>query len=938
MNKWISFLLFFCLLISVSVPPVSEAQTAMDRGLAAAKQKEWELAIKYFSEAQKAAPTSPRALFNLALANDKHGGRELLALAWYHAYLAAAPDANNAAQISTRLTQLEIKVEANVGKLITRAQKAARSMDDYLLNSDAALRTEVAKSSIEFARRLTGKEGEKKMIAELRQHYRDKHGAEPYLAIAEAQAKIEDFADAKTTATQMRKRGVSGRVRAMYAIRTIAKEQAKRGKIAAALETAKVDLVSDKIKMREYNEALTDIATAQINAGDLAGATRTADMIPEWGYQAGAYRSIAKAYAAAGDEKTAKASLASSLSAAARESDSSSAIVNKVYVDVAGTYVDLGEIADALEAVAKVADDSIYKHHKPGVYSKILSAQLKARDFTSARKTAKLAGSRYDVYYIAMAHIKAGDLAAAQETAELIPDDARRETKARVLGAIVEAYIAQGELPRAQETVELIPDDGSSKPHALGAIAGAYIEKGNLAQANKILAVIKDDYYRSSVFAKFAEAQLEQGNLSAAASSVRKMKDGNDKSRLYLKIVEAYVEQGKLADAEKTAQIITKDTHKSDAFGAIAEGHAKAGDIKSARRTAALTGSKSDEFDTLEDAARAVLRKNQLGLAREILASAIQVAGDIGTHGDRAYKLGRAAEYQIDAGDPEGARATAAQALRALKAVDQKNDEEWDPAAYGVASSFNKIGEIDSALAIAAQITSGYYKASAYCRIAVAQAKAGHSNDADKSFATALAAASMMKKAYSKPGIFDSIATALAGTGRKQNAAKAFAAALAAASDREHVSLRVGSYTSIARSQFKVGEREAARKTVALAVKTCAEIERQSDRDYYLGLISRTLVDAGEPALTPAVIQSVGAMVDMRAKEEEQMAKKEEQRKKAVKRFTARAENIRSEPALTNTQTYLASLSGKKPHEVVLAIAETARDMADMLGQLRTKL
>ena len=66
-----------------TLPP--KAQKAMTRGMAAAEQQEWDLAIKYFSEAQEAAPTSPRALFNLALAYYSAGDHEVSAVIFFRA-------------------------------------------------------------------------------------------------------------------------------------------------------------------------------------------------------------------------------------------------------------------------------------------------------------------------------------------------------------------------------------------------------------------------------------------------------------------------------------------------------------------------------------------------------------------------------------------------------------------------------------------------------------------------------------------------------------------------------------------------------------------------------------------------------------------------------------------------------------------------------------
>ena len=250
MNKWVSFLLFFCLLISVSVPPISEAQTAMDRGLAAAKQKEWELAIKYFSEAQKAAPTSPKALFNLALAYDSAGGRELITIAWYRAYLAALPNAANAKQVEKRIIELEIKVEATIGKLIRKAMTATARLPD------------------------------------------ESSKIEAYTAIAEAQTKAGDIAGAKETAAR-----ITNDSDKSWAYREIASAQAKAGDIAGAKETA-ARFADDYYKPWAYR----DIARAQAKAGDIAGAKETAARIINDVYKSKAYRYIAAAQAKAGDK------------------------------------------------------------------------------------------------------------------------------------------------------------------------------------------------------------------------------------------------------------------------------------------------------------------------------------------------------------------------------------------------------------------------------------------------------------------------------------------------------------------------------------------------------------------------------------------------------------------------------------------------------------
>jgi len=93
--------------VALDVPLGLSVSVTMTRGMAAAEQQEWDLAIKYFSEARKAAPTWPSAQFNLALAYDSAGGRELNAIAWYRAYLASAPNAANAQQVRAQIVKLK---------------------------------------------------------------------------------------------------------------------------------------------------------------------------------------------------------------------------------------------------------------------------------------------------------------------------------------------------------------------------------------------------------------------------------------------------------------------------------------------------------------------------------------------------------------------------------------------------------------------------------------------------------------------------------------------------------------------------------------------------------------------------------------------------------------------------------------------------------------
>ena len=77
--------------IPAPLPPA--AQAALDKGIIAAKVPDYALAIRYFEDARKFAPLAPVVFMNLGIAESKMPGRELRAIAWFGAYLAAFPDA-----------------------------------------------------------------------------------------------------------------------------------------------------------------------------------------------------------------------------------------------------------------------------------------------------------------------------------------------------------------------------------------------------------------------------------------------------------------------------------------------------------------------------------------------------------------------------------------------------------------------------------------------------------------------------------------------------------------------------------------------------------------------------------------------------------------------------------------------------------------------------
>jgi tetratricopeptide (TPR) repeat protein len=110
------------------LPP--EAQQAIQNGKDAAQQKDYLAAIGLFEQARAAAPNAPEIYGYLGVTESKISGRELRAVAWYSAYLAANPKAGNAAAVNNAIAELMKASENNISLLMKTWETAVASMPD----------------------------------------------------------------------------------------------------------------------------------------------------------------------------------------------------------------------------------------------------------------------------------------------------------------------------------------------------------------------------------------------------------------------------------------------------------------------------------------------------------------------------------------------------------------------------------------------------------------------------------------------------------------------------------------------------------------------------------------------------------------------------------------------------------------------------------------
>jgi tetratricopeptide (TPR) repeat protein len=278
------------------LPP--EAQAAIKKGIIAAKEQEWMIAIQSFQEARKTAPNSPEVFYNLGLAESKLPGRELRAIAWFGAYVNASPNAPNAAAVNDFIAGLQIKSRGNLNRLIKTAQDS-----EGKISEDGFSRA----MDLSYVAGLWAKAGDMtaamKTIAFIDDDERNKDKTFGYEYIAVGQAEAGDIPGALGTANLI-ENGISK----CEALRAIAVEQIKAGDavgaentFASAVKTA--DHIQDPLVQRHNREdALNDLATVQAGVGYIAGALKTLNLIRDANLQGfNARRAIINAQVSAGD-------------------------------------------------------------------------------------------------------------------------------------------------------------------------------------------------------------------------------------------------------------------------------------------------------------------------------------------------------------------------------------------------------------------------------------------------------------------------------------------------------------------------------------------------------------------------------------------------------------------------------------------------------------
>jgi len=417
-----------------SLPPA--AQAATDKGLLAVKVQNYLLAIQNFQEARQIAPESPELFYDLGLAESNLPGRELRAICWFSAYLAASPVAPNATEVKEKIAALDEKSHNNLTHLIASAQEAASKLStpDYglsdvtglwaatgdftsALNAADLIKDPIikskAQSTVATAQVKAGDIAGALKTSEMIQYSLAKSAAQG--DIAKAQAQVGNIADAIQTAGLIKdaKTKCSAQV-------AIVNAQIKGNDLPAAKETLAAALsTAEQIEYALYKSAAQgDIVRGQVQVGDLAGAIKTTEQIQIDSSKASAQVAIMQAQAKAGDLVAAKETLAAAICTADLIDDTGSK--DHARSNIALAQAQIGDIASAFETSGQISRPPL----KNSVQISIIKTQAQAGDIAGALKTADLiraepAKSNAQAA-IAMIQTQAGDVAGALQTTALI--------------------------------------------------------------------------------------------------------------------------------------------------------------------------------------------------------------------------------------------------------------------------------------------------------------------------------------------------------------------------------------------------------------------------------------------------------------------------------------------------------------------------------------
>jgi hypothetical protein len=425
------------------------------------------------------------------------------------------------------------------------------------------------------------------------------------------------------------------------------RQEAVRQLLAGAItEARRVKEPDDKAP------ALLEIAAMQAEIGDFAGAKATTAEIPDknsngshdLSYRGAAYQAIAIAQVRAGNVSDAKKT------AALLDDDPWHTLV---LCAIAGAQAQAGDVPAARRTIeeAKTRIDKI-DDYRAEAYDALARAQLKTGDLMAAKDSAKLAYHASEppvMSEVAAAQAGAGHVADALATA------AELGSGYDATCAFCAIAVAQAETGHPADALQTLRNHKAildTLQHrrvwlvTYRAVISAQVKAGDFAGAKETAERAHDRnpwlMLREQLYLVVVAAQLKAGDVAAAKITAEQIAAGEYKAAAYCEVVAAQAKTGNIEQAKATAERIGyANDWSAEASRLIAAAQIKAGDLPGAVNTVttvarkASTGGISAEYWLSfadADIAAELARAGNVATARPILEEAKSLAKKVKVH------------------------------------------------------------------------------------------------------------------------------------------------------------------------------------------------------------------------------------------------------------------------------------------------------------------
>jgi len=599
----------------------ADAVRATNLGKQAAQAGGWGAAIEHFRKAEQLAPDFPLPTYNLALAYDKAGGRELMALAYYRAYLASKQAKRNRQQVEGRVEELERAIERRIDEVLSTVARLVRPFKrpgfDRLAEVDIALgRFELAQQHLQrYYEYINSRKYDHQWQKIL--NYRN---------IAPMMVKAGDYESAKRLAKLL---SPMDTIR-VYA--EIIKHKIRKGEIALRLIEEMKDigyknhLDSSKSFSRERNRYenlhtfMGDIALEYAARRDHPGADVASESIPP-NARADVMVALAAAYVRAGDIPGAQTGF-NNAKANLNNSKDRTILPERVQ-----TWMNLANIQ--LEAKdAQSASSSLQSAYQDA--SKLPESDAKDKKLR----------------LLAMMFCKVNDPSRAAQAAENIKKPIKRDA---ARASVIPCFLKRGDIAQAKSLLQKVFDSGQitkkSYPSSLNIfpkVGEAFAAAGEVDLAKTVIKRVNDRYWETGIRRHLAMAYIRQDRINDALQLLESI-EAIHKPHSYAWIAAQLSGLGRQADSERFYELALQaalnsktDLDRSIGISTIVTSRLEVQDIQGARKLAERITENRSKGRALIKISEALAKMGDLHGAYKLFAlgisSGMPEISDFGAH------------------------------------------------------------------------------------------------------------------------------------------------------------------------------------------------------------------------------------------------------------------------------------------------------------------